>query len=116
MYHWEKVAHRFIKMLMKHVKAWIFNEPVQPEKLGINDYFDIIHNPMDFSTIEKKLKHHEYPQMQHFLQDVELVFSNCYHYNGEQSPVGLMCKEVQDEYNKLCEQLSVGFYLTETDA
>lgn len=60
-YHWEKAAHRMIKNLMKHPKAWIFNEPVQPEKLGINDYFDIIHNPMDFSTIEKKLKHHEYP-------------------------------------------------------
>lgn len=54
--------------------------------------------------------------MQHFLQDVELVFQNCFHYNGESNPVGLMGKEVQDEYNKLCEQLSVGFYLAETDA
>jgi len=67
MYHWEKVARRMLTNLMRHPKAWIFNEPVQPEKLGISDYFDIITNPIDFSTIEKKLKHHEYLNMQHFL-------------------------------------------------
>jgi hypothetical protein len=103
LYHWEKVARRMMTSLMRHQKAWIFNEPVQPDKLGINDYFDIITNPMDFGTIEKKLKHHEYLNMQHFMQDVEVVFENCFHYNGEQSAVSLMCKEVQEEYNKQCQ-------------
>jgi hypothetical protein len=62
---------------------------------------------MDFATIDKKLKHHEYLNMQHFLQDVELVFQNCFHYNGEAptNPISQMCKEVQEEYNKQCEQL-----------
>lgn len=106
-----------LSILMKHQKAWIFNEPVQPEKQGLPDYFDVIQNPMDFGTIEKKLKHHEYLNMQHFLQDVELVFENCFHYNGEQSAVGLMGREVQEEYNKQCQQLQVDFYITtETDA
>ena len=85
LYHWEKVSRRMMTSLMKHSKAWIFNEPVQPEKLGISDYFDIITTPMDFGTVDKKLKHHEYLSMQHFLQEVELVFQNCFHYNGEQS-------------------------------
>lgn len=74
LYHWEKVARRMMTNLMKHQKAWIFNEPVDPQKLNIPDYLDIITNPMDFGTIDKKLKHHEYLNMQHFLQDVELVF------------------------------------------
>lgn len=99
-YHWERVARRMMTNLMRHQKAWIFNEPVKPEKLGIHDYFDIITNPMDFGTIEKKLKSHEYLNMQHFLQDVELVFENCFHYNGEASQVSGMCREVQEEYNK----------------
>jgi hypothetical protein len=117
LYHWEKVARRMLSTLMKHQKAWIFNEPVQPEKQGLPDYFDVIQNPMDFGTIEKKLKHHEYLSMQHFLQDVELVFENCFHYNGEQSAVGMMGREVQEEYNKQCQQLQVDFYITtETDA
>ena len=116
MYHWEKVARRMITNLMKHPKSWVFNEPVQPEKLGITDYFDIITQPMDFGTVEKKLKHHEYLNMQHFMQDLELVFYNCFHYNGEQHQVSQMCREVQEEYNKQCEQLQVGFYITDTDA
>ena len=87
LYHWEKVSRRMISNLMKHQKAWIFNEPVQPEKHNVNDYFDIITEPMDFGTIEKNLKHHAYPSMQKFLADIELVFKNCYHYNGEQSAV-----------------------------
>lgn len=116
MYHWEKVSRRMMTNLMKNAKAWIFSEPVQPEKLGINDYFDIIKNPMDFGTIDKKLKHHEYLNMQEFLSDVELVFENCLNYNGEQSQVSQMCREVQEEYNKQCEHLQVWFYITDTDA
>jgi hypothetical protein len=81
MYHWEKVARRMMTNLIKHPKGWIFHEPVQPEKLNISDYFDIITNPMDFGTIDKKLKHHEYLNMQNFLSDVELVFDNCLTYN-----------------------------------
>jgi len=86
-YHWEKVAMRMMKHLMKLNQAWIFLEPVNPEKLQIADYFDIIQNPMDFGTIKEKLSHHKYLNMQHFLQDVELVFSNCILYNGENSQV-----------------------------
>lgn len=86
-YHWEKVAMRMMKHLMKLNQAWIFLEPVDPEKLQIFDYFDIIQNPMDFGTIKEKLSQHKYLNMQHFMQDVELVFKNCILYNGEQSPV-----------------------------
>lgn len=115
-YHWEKVSKRMMTHLMKFPKAWIFLNPVEPEALGISDYFDIISNPMDFGTIKENLQHHKYLSMQHFLQDVELVFSNCILYNGEASQVSQMCREVQDEYNKQCEQLNVGFYITDTDA
>jgi hypothetical protein len=30
----------------------IFNAPVNPEKLGIPDYLDIVKKPMDFGTIK----------------------------------------------------------------
>mmetsp|Transcript_6823 Transcript_6823/g.11014 ORF Transcript_6823/g.11014 Transcript_6823/m.11014 type:complete len:109 (-) Transcript_6823:45-371(-) len=95
--------------------AIFFNEPVNPEKLGIHDYFDIIKRPMDFGTIKEKLKRHEFMTMRQFLEDVELVFDNCLIYNGENSDVGKACKEVRDEYYKQCESLNVGFYLTEKE-
>ena len=44
------------------------------------------------------------------------MFENCLNYNGEQSQVSQMCREVQEEYNKQCELLQVGFYITDTDA
>ena len=69
---------------------------------------------MDFGTIKEKLARHEYRSMHNFLADVELVFDNCTLYNGEVSQVSQMCREVQDEYNKQCELLNVGFYITET--
>ena len=68
---------------------------------------------MDFGTIKENLSKHHYLSMQAFLQDVELVFSNCLLYNGELSQVSQMCREVQEEYNKQCELLNVGFYITE---
>jgi len=91
-YHWEKVAMRMMKHLMKLNQAYLFLEPVDPVKLQIPDYFDIITEPMDFGTIKEKLSQHKYLNMSHFLRDVELVFKNCILYNGEQSPVSLMCR------------------------
>jgi hypothetical protein len=39
---WEKAAKRLLNTLWKHNNAWIFHEPVDVEKLGIPDYFDIV--------------------------------------------------------------------------
>jgi len=80
---------------MKNPKAWIFLDPVDPQKLGILDYHDIIKKPMDFGTIKENLKRHFYMNMQQFLKDIELVFENCILYNGESSQVTIMCKDVQ---------------------
>ena len=44
------------------------------------------------------------------MEDMELVFYNCKLYNGEVAGVGLMGKQVYDEYLKLVEQLSFDFY------
>jgi hypothetical protein len=52
---WDKVAKRIINTVFKYNQAWIFHEPVDPIKLGIPDYYDIIKNPMDLGTIKTKL-------------------------------------------------------------
>ena len=61
--------------------AW-FHEPVDPVKFGIMDYFDIISKPMDLGTVKKKLNHNVYEKAQDFVDDMRLVWSNCYRYNG----------------------------------
>jgi len=46
--------------LWKHNQAWIFHEPVDPKKLNIPDYLDIIKEPMDFGTVKTKLNNNQY--------------------------------------------------------
>lgn len=41
-----------MEKLQKLKGAYLFLEPVDPIKLGIEDYFTIIKNPMDFGTIK----------------------------------------------------------------
>jgi hypothetical protein len=58
--------------------AW----PVDPERDGAPDYFDVISHPMDFGTIEKRLVSGYYKDVADFENDVELVFTNCLVYNS----------------------------------
>ena len=49
---WEKVAKRILNNLWKLKGAFYFHSPVDPIRLKIDDYFDIVKKPMDFGTIK----------------------------------------------------------------
>ena len=49
---WDKAAKRILNSLWKLNNAFIFHDAVDPVKLNIPDYFDIVKNPMDFGTIK----------------------------------------------------------------
>lgn len=67
--------------------AYIFQTPVDPIKLGIEDYFDVIKNPMDFGTIKNNLNNNTYENITQFIEDMQLVFNNCELYNGIDSEI-----------------------------
>ena len=52
---WQKAASKVLTQCWKAKGAFYFHEPVDPSKFGIDDYFDVITEPMDFGTIRKKL-------------------------------------------------------------
>ena len=108
---WEKIAKKLMNTLWKHKDAELFHKPVDPEELNIPDYFNIIKNPMDFSTIKKKLANCTYTNLQEFCNDMNLVFENCYTYNGRKSFIGDMCTRVKKEYDKLFEELKLFKFL-----
>lgn len=108
---WDKAAKRLINSLWKHQHAWIFHEPVDPIKLNIPDYLDIIKTPMDLSTVKNKLNSNEYTKINDFLYDVQLIFDNCILYNGESTQVSQMCKSVRDEFQKQYHFLNLDFYV-----
>ena len=75
--------------------TWIFMNPVDATAWNATDYYDIIKRPMDLSTLENNLKGYQYPNEDRFEEDVRLIFSNCYAYNGENHEVSKAAKELE---------------------
>ncbi|CAF0784933.1 unnamed protein product, partial [Didymodactylos carnosus] len=85
--------------------VWPFYKPVDVEQLALHDYHDIIKKPMDLGTVKKKLENREYATPDEFANDVRLIFSNCYTYNGPNTDVVQMCKKVQQLFESKYEKM-----------
>uniref|UniRef100_A0A224Z5W0 Peregrin-like n=1 Tax=Rhipicephalus zambeziensis TaxID=60191 RepID=A0A224Z5W0_9ACAR len=58
----------------------IFAQPVNLSE--VPDYLNYIQKPMDFWTMEQKLKRHEYSSLEDFEADFHLIVDNCMTYNS----------------------------------
>ncbi|VIO89498.1 Bromodomain containing protein [Brugia malayi] len=67
--------------------TWPFLEPVDVEGLKLEDYYDIVKNPMDLGTIRRKLDAKQYATPEELRADVILVCENCYKYNPTSDPI-----------------------------
>ena len=83
-----------VRKMIEHENGWLFNDAVDPVELGLVDYFDVIETPMDLSLVEKKLKTGCYESETMFESDMKLVFNNAIVFNGEESDVGVIAKEM----------------------
>lgn len=92
---WQKKAFRILTMCSKAKGGFYFNDPVDPSKYNIEDYFDIITEPMDFGTIKKKLNHNVYENIEEFTRDMNLVFDNCVLYNGVENMIAKHALEIK---------------------
>ena len=93
-----KIFAVIIESVRSHRDSWPFMESVDPVKLNIPDYFDIIKNPMDFGLIEQRLKDNHFDSLDIFLRDCRQVFQNCYIYNPPGSDIVKMCKKVEKAF------------------
>eukprot|EP01112_Ceratiomyxa_fruticulosa_P017798 TRINITY_DN5611_c0_g1_i1.p1 TRINITY_DN5611_c0_g1~~TRINITY_DN5611_c0_g1_i1.p1 ORF type:complete len:946 (+),score=243.59 TRINITY_DN5611_c0_g1_i1:158-2995(+) len=82
-----KKIEKVIDTLRAHRKAWPFNQPVDPVKLGLDDYFDVIKKPMDLGTIRDNYRSQKYRPATDLSEDVHLVFSNAKKYNQKNSEI-----------------------------
>lgn len=90
---------RILNKLMTHPVGWVFNQPVDPVKLNIPDYFSIISEPMDLGTIKSKLESKSYSDTEEFAADVRLTFSNAMQYNPPHNEVHLMANELNSIFS-----------------
>ncbi|EOO00871.1 putative histone acetyltransferase gcn5 protein [Phaeoacremonium minimum UCRPA7] len=70
--------------MQNHASAWPFLVPVNKDDVA--DYYDVIKEPMDLSTMESKLEADQYPTPEEFTKDAKLIFENCRRYNSENTP------------------------------
>ena len=52
-----KIKAKCLPLIAKQLQSdfgWIFEEPVDPVKLGLADYFDVVKHPMDLGTVRKR--------------------------------------------------------------
>ena len=107
---------KVIKFLRTHHAGVYFKNPVDPVKMNIPQYFDVIKNPMDLKTVLNKLEDRQYPDAASLRADVDLIWDNAILFNGEES---WMKKHIDtmrplaarkfDEAARKKERLSVGF-------
>lgn len=96
-----KHCFKVLSKLKKNLNAPPFLQPVDPVLLNIPDYPEKIKNPMDISTVNKKLETKEYNEPLEFYDDMKLMFSNCYEYNGEGAQVSIMGKELEKVFDDM---------------
>ncbi|XP_039529838.1 bromodomain adjacent to zinc finger domain protein 1A isoform X3 [Pimephales promelas] len=65
--------------LVRHEDSWPFKKLVT--RTQVPDYYDIIKKPIALSTIREKVNNCEYKTVAEYIEDVELMFSNCLEYN-----------------------------------
>jgi hypothetical protein len=93
----------------------VFGQPVDPDALGLDDYFDIIKTPMDLGTIQKKLNPHTRHQRRErysgpdcFVRDVHLTFNNAMQYNPPANQVYLLAAETFQDFNRIWKRANGG--------
>ncbi|XP_015989773.1 bromodomain testis-specific protein [Rousettus aegyptiacus] len=94
-----------LKALWKHSFSWPFQQPVDAMKLKLPDYYTIIKNPMDLSTIKKRLEHKYYVQASECIEDFNMMFSNCYLYNKPGDDIVLMAQALEKLFRQKLSQM-----------
>ncbi|GFS07842.1 cat eye syndrome critical region protein 2 [Elysia marginata] len=97
----EEMYNNIEKVLLtikKNEHSWPFLEAV--EEVNTPDFFEMIKEPMDLLTIERKVEEKVYKEKEEFERDVNLVFDNCIEYHGADSDFGYMAENLKGVFDR----------------
>lgn len=94
-----------MKNLKKVKSAVWFLKPVDIVALNIPQYPDIVKQPMDLGTMERKLKDNAYASVAEFVGDFELIVNNAITFNGPAHPVATTAQTMEAYFRKQMETL-----------
>jgi hypothetical protein len=103
------ISHRFClkvtEKIMRLPIASAFCLPVDPQRDNCPDYFDKIKKPMDLSLVHKKLTENQYPSVDRWKEDMNLIWKNATLYNSDRSFLYGVAKELNDFLKRKCENI-----------
>lgn len=89
-----KECSQILTKLLRNKFAFVFKAPVDAVALGLQDYHDIVKQPMDLGTVKLNLSKNLYATPCEFADDVRLTFNNALLYNPKHDPVHGMAQEM----------------------
>uniref|UniRef100_A0A8C2Y2L5 RING-type E3 ubiquitin transferase n=1 Tax=Capra hircus TaxID=9925 RepID=A0A8C2Y2L5_CAPHI len=100
----KRKCERLLLFLYCHEMSLAFQDPVP---LTVPDYYKIIKNPMDLSTIKKRLQEDYcmYTKPEDFVADFRLIFQNCAEFNEPDSEVANAGIKLESYFEELLKNL-----------
>ncbi|KKK14726.1 hypothetical protein AOCH_001714 [Aspergillus ochraceoroseus] len=99
-----KVQHKFLLKSIQSLKRMndsrFYREPVDPIKLNVPHYPQIIKHPMDLGSIELRLKNNQYKDPQTVVNDFHLMVQNAVTFNGPDHLVSLEGQRLKATFEK----------------
>ena len=95
-----RVRPLLTRIMDSSINGGIFNCPVDPDSLGLPDYWEIVNNPMDLGTVRQRLESGCYLSISELSEDVELVFKNAMMYNPRSHPVHSAASRLLEEWRQ----------------
>ncbi|KAK6504890.1 hypothetical protein TWF481_006824 [Arthrobotrys musiformis] len=96
--HQAKFALSNLKNIKRLKDAQAFLNPVDPVKLHLPTYFEIVKDPMSLFDIERKLTANEYHNPEELRADVHLMVQNSILFNGIEHAVTQSGIHIRDKY------------------
>ncbi|XP_006861226.1 PREDICTED: transcription intermediary factor 1-alpha isoform X2 [Chrysochloris asiatica] len=100
----KRKCERLLLFLYCHEMSLAFQDPVP---LTVPDYYKIIKNPMDLSTIKRRLQedYSLYTKPEDFVADFRLIFQNCAEFNEPDSEVANAGIKLESYFEELLKNL-----------
>lgn len=86
--------------LIKHPAAKLFIHPIDSSAPNMSNYYSIIDDPQDLSTIKSRLRHQKYRSVREWKRDINTIWNNAMIFSGVNSFPYVMAKHLSNVFEK----------------
>ncbi|KAH0788699.1 Bromodomain containing protein [Histomonas meleagridis] len=98
--HIKEKCIEIMNKLMERPCSSLFLTPVNPERDGAPDYYNVVKKPVDLGTIKKRLEDDEYQSVNAWAREMSLIWGNAEKFNGKDSILFYLALEIKKHFEK----------------